>query len=124
MAHVDGRVVVGGHPPVQRGGGAPPAAAGYPLPKEPPRRRRRRPSTFASCRIFATAFLVVIGLLWITEFFLIMFYDTYPSPTNVLLFLPITLLVIAACFACGLAMVVCCDHGEHEGNRRVQNSPV
>jgi cell division protein FtsW (lipid II flippase) len=70
------------------------------------------------------AFLVVIGLLWITEFFLIMFYDTYPSPTNVLLFLPITLLVIAACFACGLAMVVCCDHGEHEGNRRVQNSPV
>lgn len=54
MAHVDGRVVVGGHPPVQRGGGAPPAAAGYPLPKEPPRRRRRRPSTFASCRIFAT----------------------------------------------------------------------
>uniref|UniRef100_A0A0D9YIJ2 Uncharacterized protein n=1 Tax=Oryza glumipatula TaxID=40148 RepID=A0A0D9YIJ2_9ORYZ len=54
MAHVDGRVVVGGHPPVQRGGGEPPAAAGYPLPKEPPRRRRRRPSTFASCRIFAT----------------------------------------------------------------------
>uniref|UniRef100_A0A0D9V8W3 Uncharacterized protein n=1 Tax=Leersia perrieri TaxID=77586 RepID=A0A0D9V8W3_9ORYZ len=121
----DGMVLVD-NPPIQCRGGAQPAVAD--CPPLPSRRRggrpHRRPSTGISCKIFATAFVVVMGLALITEFFFIMFLDSFPSPINVVLFLPVTLLVIAAFCACSLSMIVRFDDRQTDGNRRVQNSPV
>ncbi|EEC71947.1 hypothetical protein OsI_04766 [Oryza sativa Indica Group] len=69
-------------------------------------------------------FLVGMGLVLITSFYLTVILDAHPPLITVLLFVPVTVLVIVAVCACAGLAIFCFEEGQIEENRRLQNSPV